>query len=477
MDVCSQQVNAAPAGDAAFINTNESTCLPADCHDVKDQHAVYSKMLQYCESGDATELNRLINARHLCLGCLDRQFNPSTNNLSFLNTAAKHGYSDVAQALIRGGLHPDYRCLRSGTTALFDGAYLGHALFVRRLLEMKADPLIEDADGSNAVYAACYSGQANVLKEFIASGVKIHYARSSDLRTPMHAAAGGGHLDCLRLLIAAKHPLNCKDEDGLTPILLAAANGCCDGRKECIFDLANAKCDVHATDHKGRNVLATILLNPTGCSQCIMHASQMLLALEPPVSIFGKDCDGMSIASELRKLKGKSYGKCSILQTTLQSHPSMQLMFNRALLKEELRGKLEMKQKASDAKRSEQGKSLEEQMREAEAAAAALIMDEEESSKKKKKKSSKKAKDAAVPLVLKDERTEDKIGLARDKAASSESKPSTSAAASTPYSQISHVVKERSLSPVNCERYRRHDTPRCSIIPCFTTSTALTTAL
>jgi hypothetical protein len=203
----------------------------------------------------------------------------------------------------------------------------------------------------------------------------------------------------------------------------------------------------------------------------------MLLALEPPVSIFGKDCDGMSIASELRKLKGKSYGKCSILQTTLQSHPSMQLMFNRALLKEELRGKLEMKQKASDAKRSEQGKSLEEQMREAEAAAAALIMDEEESSKKKKKKSSKKAKDAAVPLVLKDERTEDKIGLARDKAASSESKPSTSAAASAPHSQSSHVVKERSLSPVNCERYRRHDTPRCSIIPCFTTSTALTAAL
>ena len=137
-------------------------------------------MLQYCESGDATQLSRLINERRLCLGCLDRQFNPSTNNLSFLNTAAKHGYSDIAQALIWGGLHPDYRCLRSGTTALFDGAYLGHAQFVRRLLDMKADPLIEDADGSNAVYAACYSGQAGVLKELIAFGVKIHYARCSE---------------------------------------------------------------------------------------------------------------------------------------------------------------------------------------------------------------------------------------------------------------------------------------------------------
>ncbi len=42
--------------------------------------------------------------------------------------------------------------MRSGTTALFDAAYLGHPHFVRKLLEMKADPLIEDADGSNAVY-------------------------------------------------------------------------------------------------------------------------------------------------------------------------------------------------------------------------------------------------------------------------------------------------------------------------------------
>ena len=43
--------------------------------------------------------------------------------------------------------------MRSGTTALFDAAYLGHPHFVRKLLEMKADPYIEDADGSNAVYA------------------------------------------------------------------------------------------------------------------------------------------------------------------------------------------------------------------------------------------------------------------------------------------------------------------------------------
>ena len=50
-------------------------------------------------------------------------------------------------------------------------------------------------------------------------------------------------------------------------------------------------------------MLSTILLNPTGCSQCIMHASQMLLTLEPPVSICNRDCDGMSIAAELRKLK------------------------------------------------------------------------------------------------------------------------------------------------------------------------------
>jgi hypothetical protein len=449
MDVCRPQQTVGSARDVAFTHEMETSCLPGtDCHDVKGQHAVYVKMLQLCESGNATELSRLIDARRLCLGCLDRQFNPDTNNLSFLNTAAKFGFSDVAQALIWGGLHPDHRCMRSGTTALFDGAYLGHAQFVRRLLEMNADPLIEDADGSNAVYAACYSGQASVLRELIDFGVKIHYSRRSDLRTPMHAAAGGGHLDCLRLLIAAKHPLNCVDEDGLTPLLLAAANGCCDGRKECIFALVDAKCDVHITDHKGRNVLATILLNPTGCSQCIMHASQMLLAVEPPVSICCRDLDGMSIASELRKLKGKSYGKCSILQTTLQSHPNMPFMFNRALLKEEMRAKLELKQRISDAKQGENGKSFEEQLRDAEAAAAALIMDEEESSKKKKKKGMKvkeTAKDGPVTSVAKDAGVGNKSCISDSKAPSALSTTSVTLSGST-------SVKERSFSPNNCNR-------------------------
>lgn len=437
------------ARDSASAHDRETVCLPgADCHDVKGQHAVYVKMLQLCESGNAAELSRLIDARRLCLGCLDRQFNPDTNNLSFLNTAAKFGFSEVAQALIWGGLHPDHRCMRSGTTALFDGSYLGHAQFVRRLLELNADPLIEDADGSNAVYAACYSGQASVLKELIDFGVKIHYARRSDLRTPLHAAAGGGHLDCLRLLIAAKHPLNCIDEDGLTPLLLAAANGCCDGRKECIFALTDSKCDVHMTDHKGRNVLSTILLNPTGCSQCIMHASQMLLALEPPVSICCRDLDGMSIASELRKLKGKNYGKCSILQTTLQSHPNMQFMFNRALLKEEMRAKLELKQKMSDAKRGDSSKSFEEQLREAEAAAAALIMDEEESVKKKKKKGTKSkesAKDVMITSVATSAGVVDKSCFAGGKATLSLLTSSVAPSEST-------AVKERSFSPNNCNR-------------------------
>jgi ankyrin repeat protein len=455
MDVCCSQPASHPPADSVSIYGKETACLPgADCHDVKGQHAVYSKMLQYCETGNAAELTQLINARRLCLGCLDRQFNPGSNNLSFLNTAAKFGYSDVAQALIWGGLHPDHRCMRSGTTALFDGAYLGHAQFVRKLLEMKADPFIEDTDGSNAVYAACYSGQVGVLKELIDFGVRVHYARHSDLRTPLHAAAGGGHLDCLRKLIAAKHPLNCIDEDGLTPLLLAAANGCCDGRKECILALVDAKCDVHLTDYKGRNVLATILLNPTGCSQCIMHASQTLLALEPPVSICCRDCEGMSIASELRKLKGKSYGKGSILQTTLQSHPNMQFMFNRALLKEEMRAKLELKQRASCSKRFEQGKSLEEQVKEAEAAAAALILDEEESSKKKKKKGAKvkePAKDVAAISGVKDDRALDNTTHS-DSKIDSVSKSHTAAAASTPPSAVHAAVKERSHSPVHCDR-------------------------
>jgi hypothetical protein len=185
-----------------------------------------------------------------------------------------------------------------------------------------------------------------------------------------------------------------------------------------------------------------------------MHASQMLLTLECPVSITLKDCDGLSIAAELRKLKGKSYGKVSILQTTLQSHPNMLFMFNRALLKEEMRIKLELRLKASGSKAGETGKSYEDQVREAELAAAALIMDEEESTKKKKKKVSKPKDHVNQPnssTISNNDRVKSKdcptISFV-EAAASSSSPPVTPA----PSSEDPVTTKERSLSPVHCDR-------------------------
>ena len=74
MDPRRAQHSVAMPSDAAAIYGKETACLPgADCHDVTNQQAVYTQMLQCCEIGNATELSRLINTRRLCLGCLDRQ--------------------------------------------------------------------------------------------------------------------------------------------------------------------------------------------------------------------------------------------------------------------------------------------------------------------------------------------------------------------------------------------------------------------
>lgn len=45
------------------------------------------------------------------------------------------------------------------------------------------------------------------------------------LRTPLHAAAFAGHVDCVQLLLAHDAPVDAVDQSGLSALMMAAERG------------------------------------------------------------------------------------------------------------------------------------------------------------------------------------------------------------------------------------------------------------
>lgn len=51
------------------------------------------------------------------------------------------------------------------------------------------------------------------------------YSHPLSCRTPLHAAAFSGHVDCVKLLLSHDAPADVADESGCTPLMMAAARG------------------------------------------------------------------------------------------------------------------------------------------------------------------------------------------------------------------------------------------------------------
>ena len=65
-------------------------------------------------------------------------------------------------------------------------------------------------------------------------------------QTPLIYAAGGGHINCLTLLIDKGADVNAAADDGLTPLLPAASAATILGYHECVNILIQAGADVNA---------------------------------------------------------------------------------------------------------------------------------------------------------------------------------------------------------------------------------------
>src|SRR6266446_1289550 len=89
--------------------------------------------------------------------------------------------------------------------------------------------VVAQTESSSAPLAVQYTGQGRVerLQRLLEADPKVVAVADQGGRTPLHAAAAGGHVKTVALLLEKKAPADARDRDGSAPLHLAAAGGIC----------------------------------------------------------------------------------------------------------------------------------------------------------------------------------------------------------------------------------------------------------
>uniref|UniRef100_A0A8C1BSP8 Ankyrin repeat domain 28b n=1 Tax=Cyprinus carpio carpio TaxID=630221 RepID=A0A8C1BSP8_CYPCA len=173
-----------------------------------------------------------------------------------LHMTAIHGRFSRSQAIIQNGAEIDCED-KNGNTPLHIAARYGHELLINTLITNGADTAKRGVHGMFPLHLAALSGFSDCCRKLLSSG-KLYNSNlclpGFDIDTPddfgrtcLHAAAAGGNLECLNLLLNTGADFNRKDSFGRTPLHYAAAN--CN--YQCLFALVGSGANVNELDKRG----------------------------------------------------------------------------------------------------------------------------------------------------------------------------------------------------------------------------------
>uniref|UniRef100_A0A671V4C5 Ankyrin repeat domain 52a n=1 Tax=Sparus aurata TaxID=8175 RepID=A0A671V4C5_SPAAU len=218
----------------------------------------------------------------------------SKEGKSPLHMAAIHGRFTRSQILIQNGGEID--CVdKYGNTPLHVAAKYGHELLISTLMTNGADTARRGIHGMFPLHLAVLYGFSDCCRKLLSSGQlysivssmsKEHVLSAGfDINTPdnfgrtcLHAAASGGNVECLNLLLSSGTDLNKRDIMGRTPLHYAAANG----RYQCTVTLVSAGAEVNEPDQTGCTPL-----HYSAASQAFSRLATVILF---PLSLFDTSC-------------------------------------------------------------------------------------------------------------------------------------------------------------------------------------------
>ncbi|KAI6240960.1 hypothetical protein M3Y99_00405800 [Aphelenchoides fujianensis] len=229
-----------------------------------------NEIFRTVESGHVPTLPPIISA----LGLRNQE------NETLLIVAARCGHAEVVNHY-RNEIDVD-ETDNDGWTALLCAAHEGHADCVRLLLEANAAIDQWDFMGWTPLMWACYKNRLEAVKVLLEYHAHIDIVGEEDGLTPLIIAAGRGYAEIVHVLINAGATVNSTDKFGSNALIWAARKG----YTEIVEELLNAGADVDAV---GMYNSTALMLAARGCHRKVV---ELLLSREPNVNVV--DYNGLS---------------------------------------------------------------------------------------------------------------------------------------------------------------------------------------
>ena len=145
----------------------------------------------------------------------------------------------------------------------------GHTDCVKYLLQSGAQLDLKDEGGETALNLAAEGGHIEVMTRLVEAGHNVNQRDWLGERTPLMAAAGEGHTDCVQYLLQNGAQLDLEDHVGMTALHLAASLG----HLEVMKRLVEAGQDVNQRDVGKRTPLMRAA--ERGHTDCVEYLIQI----------------------------------------------------------------------------------------------------------------------------------------------------------------------------------------------------------
>ena len=139
-----------------------------------------------------------------------------------LQLAALWNELEVVQGLLQAGADPNTKDSRWGLTALHVAVKCGHLEVVKALIAAEANINQSGNDGETPLRSAAIHGKVEVVQALLEAGAEPNAKGDCWGLTALHEAVRRGYLEVVKALIAKGANINQPDNDGETPLQLAA---------------------------------------------------------------------------------------------------------------------------------------------------------------------------------------------------------------------------------------------------------------
>ena len=143
---------------------------------------------------------------------------------------------------------------------------------IKQFMKDRTNLSATDSNKRTALHVACSLGHLETVKILVAAGSNVD-ARSAIGQTALHEACKGGHYDVVQELLSKVSDLDSVDSNGLS-----AAHFCClNGEIECLTLLCDHGCDICLEDKLGRSgVHLAALRDHADIIQCLVERGMEL---------------------------------------------------------------------------------------------------------------------------------------------------------------------------------------------------------